>query len=216
MVYPIGKITILLLGKKWARKVSGLENLKKEKSFILASNHGSFADDLIVPSISVIYLNKYVHMYCNDSFYKNFFFRKFLEWGKCIPIRVDKKSKEAKKVNNRAFNLALKFLKSNEPIGIFPEGHRSIDGRLMEAKTGIAKLALKAKVPVIPIGTIGTYEIWPKGTNFPKFKRCKVNIGEPIYLEKYFGQEDNQKVLKEVTTLIMKEIAKLAKLKYNY
>ena len=157
-----------------------------------------------------------MHIYCNDKFYKTWILRKFLEWGRCIPIRVDKKSKEGKDINKKAFNLALKFLKKDEPVGLFPEGHRSIDGKIMKAKTGIAKLALTAKVPVIPIGTIGSYEILPKGANLPQLKRCDINIGKPIYLDKYFGKENNQKVLKEVTRLVMKEIAKLAKQKYKF
>jgi len=216
MVYAIVKPTLVPLIKLWVRKISGLQNLKKEKSFIFASNHGSFAEDLVLPIIIIPYLNKLVHIYCNDRFYKNRFLRKILQWGQCIPIRVDDTSEDAKRMNKEAFALALKYLKKNEPVGIFPEGHRSLDGNLMEAKTGVAKLALTAKVPVIPIGAIGTYGIWPKGKRLPRLKRCDINIGEPIYLNKYFGKENNKKVLKEVTTLIMEEIAKLAKLRYNY
>ena len=216
MVYPVAKLTLLPFLKFWIRKYTGLKNLKKESSFIFACNHGSFAEDLLLPAIIVPYLNKKVHIYCNDKFYKNFFLRKFLEWGACIPVRVDEKSKASKKVNEKAFNLAIKYLKKGEPVGIFPEGHRSIDGSLLKAKTGIARLALAAKVPVIPIGTIGCYEIMPKGTLFPRFKRCEINIGKLLYLNKYFGKQNNKKILNHVTKLIMKEIAKLAKLQYKY
>jgi len=216
MIYLGIRLTLAPFVNLWVRNISGLENLKKEDSFIFACNHGSFAEDLILPCNIIPYINKSVHIYCNDRFYKHYPLRKFLEYGRCIPIRVGEKSEEAKRVNEGAFNLALGYLKNKEPIGIFPEGHRSHDGSIIEARTGIAKLALTAKVPVIPIGAIGTYEILPKGSKFPKFKRCDINIGGPIYLDKYFGKENDKKILKDVTVIIMKEIAKLAKKEYNY
>ncbi|MFH2027893.1 MAG: lysophospholipid acyltransferase family protein [Nanoarchaeota archaeon] len=217
MVYPVLNQTLFNLARLWVRKVTGLENLKKTKVFIFASNHGSFADDIILPAIIVKYLQVNLHIYCNDRFYKNFFLRKFLEFGRCIPIRVGEKTEEANKINQKAFDMAVNFLRNEkEIVGIFPEGGRTKDGKLMPAKWGVAKLALAARVPVIPIGAIGTYDIWPKGSPFPRFKRCEIHIGEPIYLDKFYGMEDNQNILKEITTLIMKDIAKLSKLEYNY
>lgn len=216
MVYPISKRIIPPTILLWARKIRGKENIPRNEIFIVASNHGSFYDDLAIPSIIVLYLNKYLHMYCNDKFYKNFFLRKFLEWGRCIPIRVDEKSKEAKKINEKAFENALKLIKNKEHIGIFPEGHRNIEGKLRKAKTGIAKLALKARVPVLPIGIYGSYKILPKGAKFLKLKRCEINIGKPLCFKKYYGKENNKKVLNLVTKKIMKTIAKLIKQEYNY
>lgn len=213
MVYPISKEIITSIVKLWIRKVNGLENIPKDKPFIIAANHSSFLDDFSMPPIVISYLNKKVHMYCNDRFYKNKFFAAFLNWASCIPISIETKNKE---VNRRAFKLALGYLKKGEPVGVFPEGGRSPDGKLREAKTGIAKLALAAKVPVLPIGMIGSYKVLPKGAKFPKFKRFDIKVGKLIYLDKYFGKENNKKVLKEVTRLIMKEIAKLTNLEYKY
>ena len=79
---------------------------------------------------------------------------------------------------------------------------------------GNGKTLLGSKVPVIPLGTIGCYEILPKGAVFPRFKRCELHIGKPLDFEKYFGEEDNSKILNIITTEIMKEIGKLAKLDY--
>lgn len=216
MVHPILKRTLAPLIRLWAKKVNGMGNLKKEKTFIIACNHGSFADDLIIPSIVVPYLNRHLHIYCNDRFYKNLFLRKFLENARCIPVRVGEKTEESVNTNKKAFNLALRYLRNNGLVGIFPEGHRSLDGSLLKAKTGVARLALNAKVPVIPIGTIGSYEIWPKHTKFPRFKRCIVNIGDPMFFDKHYGKEHNRKVLMGVTTKIMKQIAKLTNQEYNH
>lgn len=213
MVYPIGKLVVPPIAKLWVRRVVGLENIPRDRPFIIAANHSSYLDDFSVVSIAVIRTNKKVHMYCNDRFYKNKLLAAFLDWGACIPISIQTKNKET---NKRAFKLALNYLKKGEPVGIFPEGGRSADGSLREAKTGIAKLALTAKAPVLPIGIIGSYKVLPKGAKFPKFKRFDIKIGKLIHLNRYFGKENNKKILKEVTTLIMREIAKLTNMKYNY
>lgn len=213
MVYPIGRLIIPPIAKLWIRNINGLKNVPKDKPFIIAANHSSFLDDFAIVPIVLPYINKKVHMYCSDFYYKNKLLAAFLKWAGCIPIAVKTKNK---KINTRAFKLALKYLKKGEPVGLFPEGGRSIDGRLKPAKTGIAKLALTSKIPVLPMGIIGSYKVFPKGAKFPKFKKFDIKIGKLIYLDKYFGKENNKKVLKEVTTLIMKEIAKLSKQKYEF
>lgn len=213
MVYPIGRLIVPPIANLWIKRVIGLENIPKDRPFIIAANHSSYLDDFSVVPVVIMRINKKVHMYCNDRFYKNKFLAAFLNWAGCIPISIQTKNRE---INKRAFKLALDYLRKGEPVGIFPEGGRSVDGRLREAKTGIAKLALTAKVPVLPIGIIGSYKVLPKGARFPKFKRFDIKIGKLIYLNKYFGKQNNKKILKGVTNMVMKEIAKLTNLKYNY
>ena len=101
-------------------------------------------------------------------------------------------------------------------MGIFPEGHRSYEHKLREGKTGVAKLALASHVPVIPVGIRGSSKILPRDSYFLKFKRCEVNIGKPLYFEKYYKQQNNKKALKIVTHKIMKEISKLSNYSYPY
>jgi len=210
MVYPIGKRIVLYTAKLWIRDIIGIENTPKDKPFILAANHSSFLDDLAIVPILVNHLNKRVHMYCNDRFYKNKIMAFFLRWAGCIPISIQTGNKET---NKKAFDLALRYLKKGEPVGIFPEGGRSHDGEMREAKTGIAKLALTANVPILPIGIVGSHKVFPKGAKFPKFKRFEIKIGKPFYL---YGNENNKKALKESTTFIMKEIGKLIGKEYNH
>lgn len=213
MVYPIGKLIVPSIAKLWIRRITHLENIPRDRPFIIAANHSSFLDDFSVVPIVIMHVNKRVHMYCNDRFYKNKLLAAFLRWARCIPISIQTRNKA---VNKRAFKLALEYLKKGEPVGIFPEGGRSIDGKLREAKTGIARLALSSKVPVLPVGVVGSHKVFPKGAKFPRFKRFDINIGKLVYFDKYFSKENNKKVLKEVTTLIMKEIGKLTNLEYNY
>lgn len=212
MAYPIAKLFIPPFIKLWIKKVNGLNNIPKIP-FIVATNHASYFDDMAITTTIIQYLNKKLHMYCNDRFYKNKLLAKFLDWGGCIPISIQTKNKET---NKKAFILALKYLKNNEPVGIFPEGGRSPDGKLRQAKTGIARLALTASVPVLPIGIIGSYDILPKGKALPRFKRCTINIGTPLHFKQFYGRHDNKKILIEVTRTIMRSIAKLANREYIY
>jgi len=91
-----------------------------------------------------------------------------------------------------------------------------LTGKLQRAKTGIARLAIISKAHVVPIGLIETFEILPKGKYIPKFKRAVMSIGKPMCFPEYYNKKINKKILREVTTRIMKEIAKLSKQKYNF
>ncbi len=213
MVHPISKTTIFAVARLWVKKIIGLENIPKEGGFIIAANHCSYLDDFTVAPAVIMHTNRKVHMYCNDWYYKFKLIAAFLKRHECIPISIQTNNK---KTNKEAFELALDYLKKGEPVGVFPEGGRSLDGKLRPAKTGIAKLALTSKIPVLPIGVVGSHKVFPKGSIFPKFKRFDVKIGKLIYLDKFFGKEDNKKILKEVASLIMKEVGKLSGQEYRY
>jgi 1-acyl-sn-glycerol-3-phosphate acyltransferase len=77
-------------------------------------------------------------------------------------------------------------------------------------------VALKARVPIVPVGIIGSYDILPKGAKFPRFKRARLVIGKPIYLNKFYGKKADYKTLEKITEMVMKEIAKLICQKYEF
>ncbi len=209
MVYLIPKFTIIPIINLWVKKVSGGENLPKEGAAIFAANHASYADHLIIGAYVAKKVNRQVHFLAKKEHFDNFFKKSWHEYVGSIQLDREKKGKEALK-------LALKALKKGKIIGIHPEGTRSMTGKLLQGKTGVARLALKAKVPVVPIGLIGTFEMLPKGKYIPKLKRATMNIGKPMYLEKYYNKKINKRMLREVTTIIMKEIAKLSNQEYNF
>ena len=159
MAYPISKLTIAPFYKLWVRKVEGLENLPKG-AFIIAGNHTSYYDTLLIPCVITPKIKRKMHAWVNSSYWKNFLTGFFLTIWECIPVYV-KNEKNARQKNNEAFEKALYYLKKNEPVMIFPEGHRSKNGKLQKAYTGIARLAIKAKVPVLPCGIIGSDKVLP-------------------------------------------------------
>ncbi|MCH8003532.1 MAG: 1-acyl-sn-glycerol-3-phosphate acyltransferase [Nanoarchaeota archaeon] len=215
MVYPIEKWIIPPIYKLWLRKVEGLENVPKHKPFIMAMNHASYYDALLLPSLIIPKIDKKIHALVNSYYWNKFLTRIFLNYHESIPVYVEKGDK-SKKNNKKSFEKAFNYLKKNEIIMIFPEGKRSSDGKLRKAYTGVARLALNSKIPVLPIGIIGSNKVLPKGKFFPGFKRCEVKIGKPIYFNKYYNKKINERVLENITRIIMKNIAKLIYQRYNY
>jgi 1-acyl-sn-glycerol-3-phosphate acyltransferase len=215
MVYPIEKIILIPIYKLWIGKIEGKGNILKDKPFIIAINHTSYYDVMVLPSLIVPITNKKMSVLVNNHYWKNFITRAFLNYYDCIPLFV-KKQKISKQKNKKSLEKAVDYLKDNRVLMIFPEGKRSGDGKLNKGYKGVAELALKSKTPVIPAGIIGSDEVLPKGKIFPRFKRCKVNIGKPMYFNKYYGKKPTKKILEEITREIMKEIGKLIGQKYNY
>ncbi|MBI2102146.1 1-acyl-sn-glycerol-3-phosphate acyltransferase [Candidatus Woesearchaeota archaeon] len=209
MVYLIPKLTIIPIVKLYVKEAKGLENLPKKGAFIAAANHASYIDHMIIASFLVSHLDRKVHFLAKKEHFDNVFKKAWHNYVGAIPLDRAKGGREALK-------WAINALKGGNIIAIHPEGTRSLTGNLQRAKTGVARLALKAKAPVVPIGLIGTFDILPKGKYLPRFKRAVMGIGKPISFEKYYGKKINKKMLREITTGIMKEIAKLSKQKYNF
>ncbi len=216
MVYPIGRLVIPAIMKIWLKKVEGTDNIPKNKAFIVCPNHSSFYDDLLIPSIIVPRVNRVLHMYVNRKFFRPFLLRRFLYWGGSIPVEVYDHPKK-KDVNKNAFKKAVYYLKKGDSVGVYPEGHRTLDGELQRAKVGAARLALTAKVPVLPVGIIGSRDVLPKGQSLPRIRKIvRVIIGKPLYFDKYYGKQGDRKVLNNVTRKIMREIGKLIGKRYKY
>lgn len=209
MVYTIGKKIIPPIVKFWIKEVKGLENVPKKGPFIIAANHASYMDHFIILATLVPHLNKKIHHLAKKEHFDNFLKKIWHTYAGAVPIDRQKGGKEA-------LRWAINALRQGKIIAIHPEGTRTLTGKLQKAKTGVARLALLAKVPVIPVGLIGTFEIMPKGKYLPKLKRASMNIGKPMHFTEYYNKKINKKMLRNVTTRIMKEIAKLCSQKYNF
>lgn len=209
MVYPIIKRILFPIIGWWIKKINGINNIPKEGPFIVAANHASYMDHLMIGYCVVPRLNKKLHFLAKKEHFDNIIKRAWHTYGGAIPVDREKGGK-------KALRAALKALKQGKTIAVHPEGTRSLTGKLQKAKTGVARLALITKVPVLPIGLIGTFEILPKGKYIPKFKKAVMNIGKPMYFQEYYNRKINKRILREVTNKIMREIARLSKQKYNF
>src|SRR3989338_268111 len=206
MVHALEKLTIIPLINLWIKEVNGLDNIPKDGNFIISANHASYADHLILSSIIIKNNNQRIHYLAKKEHFETLFQRLWHEHTGAIPIDRQAGGKQA-------LETAVKYLKQGKIIGIYPEGTRTLTGKLQRGKTGAARLALAARVPILPVGLIGTFDILPKRKNIPRFKRATVNIGKPIYFNEHYGKENDKKTIRLVTTKVMKEIAKLCKQK---
>ncbi len=178
-------------------KAVGLENIP-EGPAILAANHQSFLDDLLLPL--VVPGRKVVFMAKADYFDK-WYLRWFFKGANVIPVR-----RESRSAAEAALQTGVEALRDGSLVGIFPEGTRSPDGRLYRGKTGVARMALEAQVPIIPVAITGTFEALPYDKKLPKPGRVEIRFGKPLDFQRHFGNPGDRFVLRSVTDEIMYEI----------
>ena len=106
------------------------------------------------------------------------------------------------------------MLRRGELLGIYPEGTRTPDGRLYKGKTGVARMALEAGCPVIPVAMIDTDKAQPTGTKVPNIMRVGVRIGNPLDFSRYEGMEGDRFVLRSITDEIMYALMELSGQEY--
>jgi 1-acyl-sn-glycerol-3-phosphate acyltransferase len=199
---------ILRAFRPWAE---GVENVPKTGPAIIASNHLSFSDHFFAPlplSRKVTFLAK--AEYFTGSGLKGLISKAFFRGVGQIPI-----DRSGGKASERALKTGLRVLGEGNLLGIYPEGTRTPDGRLYRGKTGVARLALEARVPVIPCAMVGTFELQPPGRIWPRFRvRPGVRFGAPLDFSRYHGLEKDRLVLRAVTDEIIYALMKLSGQEY--
>jgi len=208
MEYPIIRRILFPIIGLWIKKIEGTENIPRKGAFIIAANHSSYLDHYFLIYVVVPLLDKKLHFLAKKEHFNSLVERAWHTHGGAIPLDREKGGKEA-------LGLAVKALREGKIIGIYPEGTRSLTGKLQKAKTGAARLAIKSGVPILPVGLTGTFRILPKGKHIPKMKRAAIKIGRPIYLG-HHNKKINKRTLRLATTRIMKEIAKLCGQEYDF
>jgi 1-acyl-sn-glycerol-3-phosphate acyltransferase len=197
-------VALKIIFRPWAE---GARNVPQRGAAIIASNHLSFSDHFFGPlplRRQVLYLAK--AEYFTGRGLKGFISRAFFSALGQIPI-----DRGGGAASERAMRTALRVLAEGHLLGIYPEGTRSPDGRLYRGKTGVARLALEAQVPVIPCAMINTFEFMPPGHTRPSFRvRPGVRYGEPLDFSRYYGMASDRRALREVTDEIMRVIEKLS------
>jgi len=213
MLYEVAHAVVPPLAKAvWRPRVEGLDNLPPTGPVIVASNHISFADSMVIPIVvprKVVFLAK--EDYFTGTGVKGALMRGWFEGLGMVPVdRDDTRSALA------SLDVALDVLGRGEAFGIYPEGTRSRDGMLYKGHTGAARLALKVRCPIIPVGIIGTREIQPPDTFMPKIGlECTLRFGRPVTVDRYLDRADDHMVWREMTDEVMFEIRELTGQEYR-
>ncbi|MGZ4475877.1 MAG: lysophospholipid acyltransferase family protein [Nocardioides sp.] len=191
-------------------KYQGVENVPTEGPAILASNHLSYADWLFMP----LGLPRMVRFVAKDEYFiqpgiKGWFKKTFFAGTGNVPI-----DRSGASAAEGALIAAQRVLGDGELFGIYPEGTRSHDGKLYRGRTGVARLALESKAPVVPVAVIGTDIIAPPGKTFGKLVRPIVRYGKPLDFSRYEGMENDRYILRAIADEIMYEILRLSGQEY--
>ncbi|NQT06356.1 MAG: 1-acyl-sn-glycerol-3-phosphate acyltransferase [Candidatus Omnitrophica bacterium] len=166
--------------------VEGRENLPKGAPFILAANHTSFLDPMVIQ----LAVTNRISWIARKEVFNRPALRPLHYILRTIPI-------------NGALDKALDALGEGRVLGIFPEGTRSPDGRLKDADDGVAILALKSGKAIIPVGVKGAYEAYPAGERFFKPHPVTVRIGRPLFFKKQDVEVIDSQVIKGTKNAIM-------------
>jgi 1-acyl-sn-glycerol-3-phosphate acyltransferase len=186
-------------------RVEGLEHIPGTGPAILASNHVSFCDSIFLPMV----LRRRITFVAKAEYFEDpktaWFFRAVGQ----IPIQ-----RTGGSASERALASAREVLERGGLFGIYPEGTRSPDGRLYKGHTGVARLALGSKVPLIPVAMIGTREAQPIGTKPKLFMPIGLRIGRPLPMDHYEGREDDPLALRQLTDELMFDLRVLSGQEY--
>jgi 1-acyl-sn-glycerol-3-phosphate acyltransferase len=191
--------------------IVGRRNIPAEGGAILASNHLSFIDSVFLP----LMIDRRVSFLAKSDYFtgkglKGWATRFFLTASGQLPI-----DRSGGKASEASLNTGLQVLGRGDLLGIYPEGTRSPDGRLYRGRTGIARMALEAHVPVVPVVMVDTDTMMPIGTRIPRVVRIGIVVGEPLDFSRFAGMEGDRYILRSVTDEIMVALQRLGEQQYD-
>jgi 1-acyl-sn-glycerol-3-phosphate acyltransferase len=188
-------------------RVEGLGHVPETGPAILASNHLSFSDSIFLPLV----LRRRITFGAKAEYFENprtaWIFRALGQ----IPV-----NREGGVGAQRALDSAKDVLDAGGLFGIYPEGSRSRDGRLHRGRTGVARLAMECRAPVLAVGMIGTAELQPVGRTLPRvFKPVEIKISQPVSLDAgSLDKRSSAVARRQITDDIMLAVGRLSGQEY--
>ncbi|QIG38184.1 1-acyl-sn-glycerol-3-phosphate acyltransferase [Microbacterium sp. 4R-513] len=205
--YALGRFIITPLGRLVYRPhVEGKANVPKSGPVIFASNHLSFIDSIAIP----VAAPRPVHFLAKSSYFdgkglSGWASREFFTAIGAIPVQ-----RGAGQAALDALDQQRRLLEEGKAVALYPEGTRSLDGRLYKGRTGVAFLALQTGAPVVPVGLIGTDKVMPVGAKMPSLsERVSVRFGKPIDVS-HHGTAESGRARRLATDEIMAAIHALS------
>ncbi len=185
--------------------VEGLEHVPERSPAVIASNHLSFVDSIVLP----MNVPRPVYFLGKADYWDSWRTRWFFQGTGVVPVYRDGGSK-----GDASLRTGVEILQRGDLLGIYPEGTRSPDGRLYRGKTGPVRMALEAEVPIIPCAVSGTDQALPSGAYRPRRHPVRVVYGEPLDLSRYRDRREDPFVLRSATDELMYEIMMLSGQEY--
>jgi len=195
-------LLIVVLKPLFRYEVRGRHNIPKSGPVILAVNHVSYLDPVMV---AVAIGPRPINFMAKSELLKIPVFGALLKSLNTFPVKRGLADKGA-------IAYSLKLLSNGEVLLIFPEGTRirNNNGQLGAPYPGVTAIALKTGAPIVPIGLIGMGKVLPDGKKLPRFPKLRVRIGDVIKVEKTSAADRKEKEA-ELTRKVMEELEKLIK-----
>lgn len=190
--------------------VHGAHFVPGNGAVILASNHLSFVDSVVIPLVlprPVTFLAK--SEYFEGTGVSGWLSRRFFLAMGHVPVQ-----RGHGRAAWGAVRVAQGVLARGGALAIYPEGTRSLDGRLYRGRTGVARLTLLTGAPVVPVALVGTERVQPVGSRVPRPHRVTVRFGAPLEFSRYEGKENKVPVLRTITDEIVGAIRLLSGQEY--
>jgi 1-acyl-sn-glycerol-3-phosphate acyltransferase len=191
---------IKICGRVFFRyRVVHRERMINHGPVILASNHESYLDPPLVGSVA----DRAIFFLARKTLLDGAFFGWLLPKLNVIPVDQEGGDRSALKA-------LIRILKAGEGTLVFPEGERTLDGRLRSALPGLGFVIAKTLAPVVPMRIFGAREAWPRGSSRVRFRPITVVVGEPIYFTAADLQPPGKEVYQRLSQRVMDAIAALS------
>jgi 1-acyl-sn-glycerol-3-phosphate acyltransferase len=190
--------------------VHGADNVPRHGPVIIAANHRAAVDTAVLALTAgrpVSFLGK--AEYFTGRGLRGRALAAFLDALGYVPV-----DRANAKAGLAALQAARRVLDAGGAFAIYPEGTRSLDGRLHRGHTGVATLALGTGARVVPVALTGTERVQPVGKRLPRVHRVTVRFGEPLDFTRYEGLARSSVIRRAVTDEIMDRIAQLSQQEY--
>jgi len=172
-LYALARLIVSAIVEKWLQvEFSGREHLPHRGPAILLGNHSSFLDAILLEAMT----DRNIWFMAKNSEYRDRFMTWFMGLAKSFPVR-------RYTVDVQAVRNAIRVVQSGHILGIFPEGERNWDNRLLPFKRGTMRLVLALGVPIIPVGISGAYGLMPRWTHRIARVPVHVRFGAPVHIE---------------------------------
>jgi len=173
----------VVFGVVWRPRIEGLEHVPRTGAVIIASNHLSFIDSVVIP----LAVPRRVRFLAKAEYFTGRGLRGrgvalFFRLIDAVPVE-----RTGNRDSMRSLESALQVLRDDHAFGIYPEGTRSRDGRLYRGRTGVGWLALTSGAPVVPVAVTGTDAVQPVGSRRLRVHPVRVRFGPPVYPAAYAG-----------------------------
>lgn len=200
IIYHFLHLLVYIVAKPLFRyRAIATENIPKQGSAIIASNHASYLD----PIFAGLGIRRRINYLAKKELFSrklaSYFLRNLL---RALPV-------DRERMDRNTLREIYNLLKTNELVLMFPEGTRTYDGKLNKAKLGIGMIAYNTQVPVIPVYIDGSYTILPRTANSIRFKNCSVYYGPPVDLNAFYSQQRSKELYKAISEKIMDAIRQL-------